>query len=160
MVTLPCILPLAVFFNDKVFLRTYQGSDSQFKTETTNLFVTLNLIFITPRFSLVLLTCWKVTQLSAMNLWSTDVRELVKRPWSKQTEHLAEELRFLSLVFLSPQRPLHFSDDHMIMEVSSCWSHCRLPSYYRYHESHCEAKKKKWKIKDPFKKVCNLQQYL
>lgn len=61
------------FFN-KVFHKP-QCSDSQFKANNKPLCNWGWSLSLRGLKDIVLLTCWKVTQLSAMNLWSTDVRE-------------------------------------------------------------------------------------
>lgn len=61
-------------FFDKVFHKP-QGLDSHFKAKNKPLCNWGWSWSLWGLKDIVLLTCWKVTQLPAMNLWSTDVRE-------------------------------------------------------------------------------------
>lgn len=124
MVTLHCILPLAVF---SIKFSSPQGSDSQFKANNKPLCNWGDLY--PPRFEeiLILLTCWKVTQLSAMNLWSTDVRERAGEKALVKTNRTSGWRTEICNGFSLSQAPLHnLWWSLMILGLKpSCWSHCQ-----------------------------------
>lgn len=131
-------------FFSKVFHKP-QGLDSQFKAKNKPL---CNWEWSLSPWGLkdiALLTCWKVTQLSAMNLWSTDVRERWWKGPGQTNRTSGWRIEISVFGFSLSQAPLLWwslmilgSKAQLLVTLSV------FPSYYHcYRESHCEAKK--WK---------------